>query len=227
MNVNQLFEFLAVGELSTLSVADKDLGTLKYSEHPRGTLKYSEHPRFIRYLNDALTLIYTKMAHNKDYVNFSLVTDQNTYPLQPSLATNILKVISVQNLDYEFVEDRFYAINDFEAAHSVRTLQYDTLFFPVVVPGQNISVEYQAAHPVIPTIDYGQITIDIHPILESAVTSKIAASAFMALGGEDAMSKAATYMNDFNATLQLAEAEDMAEVTSIESANRFKNFGWQ
>lgn len=217
MNVNQLFEFLAVGELSTLSVADKDLGTLKYSEHPR----------FIRYLNDALTLIYTKMAHNKDYVNFSLVTDQNTYPLQPSLATNILKVISVQNLDYEFVEDRFYAINDFEAAHSVRTLQYDTLFFPVVVPGQNISVEYQAAHPVIPTIDYGQITIDIHPILESAVTSKIAASAFMALGGEDAMSKAATYMNDFNATLQLAEAEDMAEVTSIESANRFKNFGWQ
>ena len=57
--------------------------------------------------------------------------------------------------------------------------------------------------------------------------SKIAASAFMALGGEDAMSKAATYMNDFNATLQLAESEDMAEVTSIESANRFKNFGWQ
>ena len=217
MNVNQLFEYLAVGELSTLSVADKDLGTLKFEEHTR----------FIRYLNDALILIYTKMAHNKSYVNFSLVADQSTYALQPSLVTNLLKVISVQNLDYEFVEDRFYAINDFEAAHSVRTLQYDTLFFPVVVAGQRISVEYQAAHPVIPTLNYGNITIDIHPILESAVLSKIAASAFMALGGEDAMSKAATYMNDFNATLQLAESEDMAEVTSIESANRFKNFGWQ
>ena len=217
MNVNQLFEYLAVGELSTLSVADKDLGTLKFEEHTR----------FIRYLNDALVLIFTKMSHNKSYVNFSLVADQNTYALQPSLVTNLLKVISVQNLDYEFPEDRFYAINDFEAKNSVRTLQYDTLFFPVVVAGQNISVEYQASHPVIPTLNYGNITIDIHPILESAVLSKIAASAFMALGGEDAMSKAATYMNDFNATLQLAESEDMAEVTSIESANRFKNFGWQ
>lgn len=216
MNVNELFQSLAVGELSTLSVADKDLGTLKFSEHPR----------FIRYLNDALTLIYTKLAHKKDYVNFSLVEGQSTYVLQPTLATDVLKIISVQNLDYEFDEDRFYAINDFEAKHSVRTLQYDTLFFPVVVADQNISVEYQAAHPTIPSLDYGQVTIDVHPILENAILSKIAASAFMALGGEDAMSKAATYMNDFNATLQLAEFEDMAEVTSIESANRFKNFGF-
>ena len=60
MNVNQLFEYLAVGELSTLSVADKDLGTLKFEEHTR----------FIRYLNDALVLIFTKMSHNKSYVNF-------------------------------------------------------------------------------------------------------------------------------------------------------------
>ena len=216
MNVNQVFEALAVGELSTLSVADKDLGTLKFAEHPR----------FIRYLNDTLTLIYTKLAHKKDYVNFSLVENQSTYYIQPTYATDVLKIISVQNLDYEFVEDRFYAINDFEAKHSVRTLQYDTLYFPVVVADQNISVEYQASHPKIPSLDYGNVTIDIHPILENAVLSKMAASAFMALGGEDAMSKAATYMNDFNATLQLAEFEDMAEVTSIESANRFKNFGF-
>lgn len=217
MNVNELFQALAVGELSSLSAADKDLGTIKFTEHGR----------FIRYLNDTLTMIYTRLAHKRDYVNFSLVEGTSTYALQPDLTTSLLKIIAVQNLDYEYDEDRFYAINDLQAKNHVKTLQYDTLFFPKVVDGQNISVEFQAKHPKIPTSDYGSVEIEVHPILESAVMARMASAAFMAMGGEDAMSKAQMYMNEFNGILQLTELEGMAEINSVETDNRFKAFGWR
>lgn len=217
MKVSDVFTSLAVGELSTLSLSDADLGTIKF-EH---------HPRFIRYINDALTMIYTKFSHKIDYVNFSMVDGQNTYALQPDLVSNVLKIISVQNLDYEFDEDRYYSINDATAKHQVRTLQYDTLYFPVVVDGQQISVEYRAKHPTIPNVDYSNVEIQIHPILETALISKVAAAAFTALGGEDALSKAQILMNDFNTTMQLAIQEDMADISVLESANKFSNSGWK
>lgn len=217
MLVSDVFQSLAVGELSTLGVSDGELETIKFSQHPR----------FIRYLNDTLTLIYSKFAHKIDYVNFQLVEGQSTYVLQPEYVTDLLKINSVQNLDYEFEEDRFYAINDVSARHYVRTLQYDTLYFPVVVPDQNISIEFLANHPRIPTADYMNVTIQVHPLLEPAVLARMAALAFTSVGGQDASTKAANLMQEFNSIVELAGLEGSVPTTVIESANKFTQFGWK
>lgn len=83
MNLGTFFQSLSFGELSNLSIG----------ENGAGTIKEAEQDRVASYTNKALTLLYSRLPHNVDYVileqqegvNYSFLADAQDWDFDPVL----------------------------------------------------------------------------------------------------------------------------------------------
>lgn len=243
MNVEDLFAALSFGELNSLSMAldgSGDIDDLNKS-------------KVIYYANQALTALYTRFPHKRNYVDIELQEDLKRYYLKDEFAVSntdvantspryildsvaepfdrrLSKIVSIYDPDAECYRNQDLLINDFGAEAAVKTLGYNGFLVNEHITGNVLTVEYQCLHPKLNFKEPDDAEeIELAPVLEEALTCRIAAKVFGSMGSEEALVKSQSYMNIYETICQRAEADDTLQ-TSIATSyrhDRYKDGGWE
>ena len=240
MKISNLFSQLSYGELSNLTLGDDGSGNI--AEH--------NYPKLIHHTQQALTNLYSRFAHRKDYVVVKLDAEIQKYRIHPLYAVNdttpnntvprhiidtvttpfltpIIKILSIRKiLEDGVLADVDLLINDDTREGAVKTLAYDEIFVREPVQDELLLVEVQLNHPVIslPVDVDGEIFLA--PVLEEALVLKICARVYGSMNGQENTIKAQSLNAAYENVLQMVQFEDLLQTTSTEDHARFVIGGW-
>lgn len=241
MKVSELFSALSVGELNGLSLS---LGG-------SGDIDENQKSKIIYYANQTLTQLYTRFPHKTSYVKIELQEDLHDYFLQPQFAVSntdvadtspryiqdtvenpidprIGKILSILDEDAECYRDREVLLNDPSRDVAVKMIAHDGFFVRYPVAGNIYLVEVQSLHPMLnaETPDDDEV-ISLAPVLHEALTSRIAAKVYKAMGNADATAKGAEFMALYNELCDRIELDDTLQKTASNDHDKLREGGWE
>ena len=242
MNVGDLFERLSFGEFN-----DHTIGM-----EGEGDIDPNHQSKVISHANNALTELFSKFTHNKDYVKLRLLEGLQRYRItaanalsvdpvngfimdteQEPYTDNLIKILGIKVLDDPETivnEGMGLSLNrrDIEdTTMRIKTLNYRTLFIEDPVPGRVIEIEYQAKHPKLVTpADLSQ-EIDIHPVLETALEAHIAYQSFGSMNGEAHLAKSRILWGRYQQICERVDLEDLLQETDNSDYDRLHQKGFK
>lgn len=242
MNVAELFQGLSFGHLRHLYAG---LGG-------SGSVKLDDQDRLVFFANQTLKQIYSRFAHNLYYVNLELIAGRQSYPIRPAYAlsdatpgnTNpryikdssddpftggLIKIRAVELIsdptNHEAKTGNLL-LNDGVEQAVVRTTSFDTLYFRNPVGGARYRLELQMAHPALSIPAVPSQEIYIAPVLEEALLSKVSASVFATMNGEENAMRAQQLDAAFENVAQLITLEDLLQQSSSAETTQLHDNGW-
>lgn len=234
MKVSELFANLSYGELNGLSLALDG----------NGDIAPDRKAGIVRYANETLTMLYNKFTHNTSYVKLALQEDVTDYVLHSDNAlstspagyiqdsvenpflNDVLKITTIRATDSD--GNSFpVRLNELSAPNAVRTLSYNSFRVDQPVAGHIFEIEYQANHPHLSIPVNEDQEIVIAPLLEEALLSRIAAKVYMGIGGEDAVTKARAFFQNYEYITSLATGRDMVQESVSDSQDKLDRGGWK
>lgn len=233
MQVHDLFQRLALGELSNLSIAESD----------DFMLKESSHPKIILYTNEGLLRIYSRYVLLEKSLIIEQVEHITTYHLLEKYAEcsgsnepfkyikdlpgepydgDAIKVISV----YDSAGNK-RVLNDLENPSSLFTPYPDQLQVPAPINGQALGIWYQARHkPLKATGDILNQSIDLPFSLEGALQSYIASKVFGHMSGQENLLISQGHLNNYESICLDLEAKDLINATHHTSHRKLEQRGF-
>lgn len=232
MDLNDLYRNLSFGPLSNLAMAGSG----------DGTITDRRKPMIVGFANEALIRLYTRFNMLQKDVLIEMVPHITNYhflkrfaqsskenlepyryiidlPLEP-FEEDMVKILTVFD---SFGNEK--PLNDDARSDSLYTPQDKILQVPSPVPGQSLSVLYQAKHPVL-CVDCPDTEIILPETLYPALYAYIAYQVFDGLGTEGSLVKANNNLAKYEALCTEVEDRDALN-TSISNTNvRFNKNGW-
>ena len=232
MNVGDLFQRLSFGDLLNLSLG----------QDGSGTIAAHQEDRVVSYANSALTGLYSRFLHKRNFVDVVLQADVTRYQLRSIYAVStttanptkphyikdtvlepytddIIRIIGHENHEIE------QADIDLVAA-SVRILSNDTFLVTEPKAGAVLTIEYQANHPRLSIPAQVLDVISLAPLLEEALEARVAASVYSAMDGEAQLLKARTLLDRYEQICQIVKIEDLLPESSSTEHARLPKGGW-
>lgn len=214
MRVQDLFEQLSYGELSSLSIGMEGAGDIAPDKQDM----------VITQINAALKAIYTRFLHRRDFIEVAAVAGQRRYQVAPT--EGLIKILSVVRKD-DPATDRdeclVLGLNSRNSSHGVQILTHDSFQLPAPQAGELYEVEYQAGHTKLTAL---ADEITVMPALEEALLCKVAASIFSGMNGEGHRSKAQELMGRYEQLCSEAQMEDMAQESGDDEFDRLRDRGF-
>lgn len=234
-NLNDLFRDLALGELSNLSMVEQD------------TIKPQKRPQIVSYTNEALLALHSEFVlKEKDMLiemregvtnyhllkryawsqyseenppdrwNMPYVMDMIAEPFEE----DVIKILAVYNSFGQKLP-----LNDIENPMSVFNPQSNVLQVPFPIPGQSLSLEYQAKHS---QLDHCRCDEDIQipDVLWRALKAYVASKVFMHMNTQENTAKGQEHMIIYDMICQEVVDKDLVNTSSSTSNVRFQKRGW-
>lgn len=215
MRVQDLFERLSFGELSSLSIGMEGAGDIEPSKQDSVIAK----------INNALTGIYSRFIHQRDFLTVAAETGKRRYQIAPP--EGVVKILSVVRLDdptTDRVDERqTMGINSRNSSAGIQILNHDTFFIQAPRGGEIYEVEYQANHPRL-TAPEDEITI--MPALEEALQARVAAAIFSGMSGDGHRARSQELMALYEQRCAEAQSEDMAQEGGDDHYDRLRDKGF-
>ncbi len=237
MNVTELLNDLAIGELSNLSMAEGN------------TILPAKVPQIIKYANEGLLRLYTKFLLKENDLILETRVGTTYYHLLKRFAytqydesnppaewdmpyimdlgkepfkEDVIKVLGVYDFNGVAVP-----LNDTEQRRSVFTPQALMLQVPNPRDGETLSVQYQAKHDVIPVTDYSDIVITLPEVLRSALNAYIASKVYMHMNTAETTAKGQEHSIIYEVLCQDAIDMDLVSTSSSTTNTKFQIRGWK
>ncbi|WP_244832336.1 DUF6682 family protein [Caballeronia sp. TF1N1] len=234
MNINQLFQDLSFGELSTLSLA----------QDGNGYITDAGKERLIRFANDGMLKLYGRFVLKESELlieqvewitNYHLILkfaesqmatgDQDYYyikdlPAEPFKddVIRILKVYDVSGCELK--------LNDDANPFSLFTPQANVLQVPNPVGGAPLAVTYQAKPAPLVLNEALDQEIELPDVLHAALRNWIAYRCFGQVKTQESMAAAADHLAQFEGACAEVITYDLVGNTTSQTNNRFALNGW-
>lgn len=235
MNVNQLFTDLALGELSNLSVAENN------------TIIPGKRPQVVTYLNAGLLELYSRFVLKESDMIIEMREGVTNYHLLKRYAMSqynednppdrwhlpyimdnvgdpfpedVIKILSVYN---SF--GMKLPLNDLENCLSVFAPQSTVLQIPFPIPGQAVTLEYQARHTVLDHCDC-EAEIILPDVLHGALRSYIAWKMMSHMNTQEMTAKGQEHSMMFESACVDVVEKDLVNTSSSTTNVRFHKRGW-
>lgn len=239
MNLGELYAKLSYGELNNLYLGLEGFGDIEFKDKPR----------IISYANRALTRLYGRFSHKRNYAKIALNEDINRYVLDQVYAVSntdpensnpryitdtaldpflgrVLKVLSIRDESIEYEGDRNISINDMSDDAGVQMLDYRTLYVKTPVADTVWTVEYIERPEIIALDADDSHEIDLHPFLEEALVFHVAARVIASIGGEENTAQSQRLFSEYERVCALAEMEDYTQEGQQDSHDLLYQRGW-
>ncbi len=239
MNVGEFFTLLSYGELSNLIIGGEGSGEIP-AEH---------HSRILTLTQHALKGLYSRFAHKIDYVTLRQVEGLHRYDIRKTHAVTdatvgntserylidsalepfpgeVVKIVSVRPIHEEYGLQKDLLINDVSDESELKALSYDQLYFVNPEAGKEFLLEVQLNHPKLTIPANRDEDILLAPVLESALSYKVASRIYSSMNGAENISKAAILDAQYEGVCNLVTLEDLLQVGSTNQGDRFQMGGW-
>ena len=235
MNINQLFTDLALGELSNLSVAENN------------TIIPQKRPQVVTYLNAGLLELYSKFVLKESDMIIEMREGVTNYHLLKRYAMSQYNESNlpdrwhlpyiIDNVGEPFPEDVIkilsvydslgvkLPLNDLESCISVFSPQSTVLQIPNPIPGQALTLEYQARHAVLDHCDC-EAEIVLPDVLHGALRSYIAWKMFSHMNTQESTAKGQEHAMGFESACVDVVDKDLVNSSSSTTNVRFHKRGW-
>jgi hypothetical protein len=233
MTLQELFDRLATGELTNLSMAKT------------GSIDPTAYTRLTRYTNEALLKLYTRFRLKENDLLLALYDPITIYHLIPRFSLNYVPVGNTDNAPIRYIWDlpgekftdellkvltvydqsgNLVPLNDDAQPYSVFTPQAKQLQVPNPSYGAALNIHYQQRH----TILSGNLSdiIELPEVLEEALTSYIACKVFSHMNSENSSQKAQEFLNAFEAVCNEVVDRDLVNSSISQTNTRFCRGGW-
>ncbi len=244
MNVGDFFTNLSYGELAQHTTGMSGAGMVKPEEQSR----------IINFMNQGLTRIYTRRAHNIHYVNIMLLEGITTYTLDPQYLVdpnssgptnsvpytyimydetdvfdgNLIKLHAINAIDeYGTVGKTDLLTNGENFDFSIKQVKKDTLMVTNPVDQQLLQISYQKNHAPLSVSppDHNE-EILLAPILEEALMAYVGSKVFGAMSGEAHIARSQILRAEYERLLSIVEEEDLIQTLTDDSCVKFTDRGF-
>jgi hypothetical protein len=234
MILSELLSRLAKSELSNLSLVDEDTQDIRPASRAK----------VIGYVNEALLRLHSRFVLREDDVLVQMFEQITTYELKAQFAQSYAGDIDVP---YRYIIDgtgpeKFkddvirvtgafdsygeeLELNNQMAPTSLFTPRPKVLQVPVPMPGQVLSVVYQAKHPLLSATDLDE-EVEIPEVLVGGLTAYVGYMAFNFLGGAENMGRATGFMQVYDKICMEMEEKDGMGTTTRSHSDAFEMKGW-
>lgn len=233
MDVKELFDQLATGELQNLSIAEG------------GSISVAARPKLFRYLNQGLMELYSRFVLKENDCIVQLYDHITFYHLVPRFAVNytpegeadtevIRYIIDLPNEPFKDEVIKVTAISDSTGAeltlndeldrYSVFTPQAKMLQVSNPNSGRFLSVRYQQRHPKLQG-DLGEL-IECPDVLVEPLTSFVAYKVFSHMNSADSNAKSQEFLAMFERGCNEAVDRDLVSSSVSQINTRFAQGGW-
>lgn len=235
MNVNNLFNDLALGELSNLSVTENN--TIVPQKRPQIVSLANEgllalHSRFVLKEKDMIVEMREGVTNYHllrryawsqfkedsppDRWNMPYIMDMIADPFQE----DVIKILSVYNSFGQKMP-----LNDTEEPMSVFSPQSNLLQVPFPIPVQSLGIEYQAKHTL---LDHCHCDEDIliPDVLWRALKAYIASKLCMHMNTQEMTAKGQEHAINYETICQEVVEKDLVNTSSSTTNSRFSKRGW-
>lgn len=236
MNLNQFFESLALGELKNLAMAENS------------TIIPEDRPQIVKLANDGLLALCSKFVliqrdmmiemrealtnyhmlkryamsqYNEDSppdrFNLPYIVDNIGEPFQE----DVIKILSVYNSFGQKMP-----LNDLNQPASVFTPQGNVLQVPFPIPGQALTLEYQAKHP---KLDHCECDDEIFlpDVLHSALSAYVAGKVFMHMNTQENTAKGQEHMMNYEMICQDVIDKDLVSTSTVTTNEKLEQRGFR
>jgi hypothetical protein len=236
MQLSELFEYLAYGELAPLYIGNMDDGVIRKKDYPRviNNINYAiieVHKRLPLLYRDAVIQMYdhiTTYHLDKKYsetyqasldtptVQYPYIKDSVYYPFEG----NVIKIEQV----FSEIGDQF-PLNDDNNSYSLFTPSPTTIQVPYPISNNVINVTYRAYPTRIDTsiTDLNNTEVDIPHILLEPILNFMAYRSFMALGVEKP--EVGMYLTKFENSIK-SVIDSGLHIFESPSNTKFGENGW-
>lgn len=235
MNLNDLFTDLALNELSNLSLVENDV------------LIPEKRPKIVSTANEALLALYTRFILKENNLLLEMREAQTNYHLLKRYAwsnydpekpparydmpyildsisepfeEDVIKVMTVHNTFGQKMP-----LNDTESPLSVFSPQSNTLQVPFPIPGQALSIEYQAKHAKLDHCDC-DMEIELPDVLWRALKAYIAGRTYGNMNTQENTIKGQEHMLTYEAICQEVVDLDLVSNSTSTTNSRFEKRGF-
>lgn len=237
-NLNDLFRDLALGELSNLSFTDPEI---------TDTILPERRPKIVVHANDGLLALHSRFVLSENNVLIEMREAVTNYHLlkryawsqyneedpperwhMPYILDNVaepfqedvIKILSVTNS----FGDRM-PLNDLEHVRSVFSPTSTILQVPYPIPGQALSIEYQAKHP---KLDHCECDDEIllPEVLWGALKSYIAWKVYRDMNSQESTAKGQEHQMAYESALIDVVEADLVNTSSSTTNSRFEKRGF-
>lgn len=236
MNLNQFFESLALGELKNLAMAENS------------TIIPEDRPQIVKLANDGLLALCSKFVliqrdmmiemrealtnyhmlkryamsqYNEDSppdrFNLPYIVDNIGEPFQE----DVIKILSVYNSFGQKMP-----LNDLNQPASVFTPQGNVLQVPFPIPGQALTLEYQAKHP---KLDHCECDDEIFlpDVLHTALSAYVAGKVFMHMNTQENTAKGQEHMMNYETICQDVIDKDLVSTSTVTTNEKLEQRGFR
>lgn len=235
MKVSELFQRLALGELSNLAM----------SETSQSMLKPEVHAKMILYANDGLLRLYSRYVMSEKSLIIETHEHITSYHMKVKFAES-----SGSNEPFKYIKDlpaepfegdviKILAVydgtgtervlNDSENPSSLFTPQPDQLQVPNPIQGQPLGITYQARHHILKDTgnDLLQQDIDLPFFLESALQAYVASKVFSHMNGQENKVISQEHMANYEGICAELEVNDLINKTHHTSHRKLEERGFK
>lgn len=219
MNVGDLFEALAYGELSNISPA-QSINRLPNIEP--GEIGIENRGRVLLATNDALTQMFTNYVLARETLDMTTEVFTNKYVISAANLVQILYVDVPEHVPYNYIYG-----NTQYSHHKLRILNKNTIIFDydLNVPIE-VKVEYQVTHPKLTmTGAVLEQVVNIPTYLEEALRALIASKIFSNMSTDVSMARAAEMGNKYATMVAILEARGLIEANVDVNRRDFRESG--
>lgn len=226
MDVSQLLSRLAKSELQNLALSEN------------GEIVEASIAKVVGYIDEALLRLHSRFVLRQDDVLVEMVDGISTYELKAPYAMSYVEADGETPQPHKYIidmgpkkfqDDVIRIIGAFDslghdmemnnpmAPSSLFTPRPKVLQVPMPIPGQSLSVYYQAKHP---PLDPGnlKIEIEIPEVMIGALTAYVGFLAFNGIGGPENMARAASHEALYsNICLEIEQKDGMGTETRSRS----------
>lgn len=219
MKVGDFFKKLSYGELSNLAIGKEG----------EGLIEPDDQNKIISYTNTALTSLYSRFSHKKDYVKLTLDENVNRYNIEESVS-NLIKILSIKQEDdpnTEINEEKYLRIQVHPRLGGIKLMSYNEIYVPEPETGVDLTIEYQANHDPLSIPPDSEEIISVAPMLEEALEMRVAARVWGSMAGEAHQLKAQSLMKRYNHLLYLADTEDVLQESENATIDKLRDKGFE
>jgi hypothetical protein len=237
MNVSQVFQTLSLGSLSNLSMSNSGSGTIIEEKQPTVVL----------HINEALLRLYSRFVLKESDVTIQMYPQITSYHLKAKFAQSYDPAEGETPQPIRYIIDRFatepfkddvvrilkvfdtlgreHVLNNESSRFSLFTPRAKVLQVPRPIPGEALSISYQARHvPILP----GDLEaeIEIPEVLEEAFYSYVAHKVFTNIGGDENILRGQNFLASYEASCVETETKDTIGVSNSPAISVFEQRGW-
>ena len=232
MQLTDLYNMLAYGELSNHFMASAG----------DGTIAVAKQPQINHFANEALTRLYTKFVLKEKSCLLELHEGVSLYRLSPEYSVtgfdnSVIDAPYIKDsVDDPFIDDvlKVFAIytnyggqrplNDPNNCWSVNTPTIKTLEVNAERSNEVLAVSYQAKHPTLGTESQ---EIELPPTLHGALTAFIAYKVYVNMNTPESQTIAQGHLSMFNSICADAVETDALNLSISGENTRFNLGGWR